>query len=60
MTFKEDTQVNKKRLAIDDKRLTIDDERLALEKKSTTPSTVPCKVTSSRLSTMIAKRNWEP
>jgi hypothetical protein len=33
MTFKEDTQVNKKRLAIDDKRLTIDDERLALEKK---------------------------
>jgi hypothetical protein len=33
MTSKEDSEVNKKHLAIDDKRLTIDDERLALEKK---------------------------
>jgi hypothetical protein len=33
MTFKEDTEVNKKRLPIDSKRLTIDDKCLALDKK---------------------------
>jgi hypothetical protein len=56
MTFKEDTQVNKKRLSSSP----LMTNALPWKRKSTTLSTVPCKATSSRRSTMIAKLNWEP
>jgi hypothetical protein len=43
--FKEDSEVNKKRLALE---------------MNMTPSLMPCKTTTSRHSTVIAKRTWKP